>query len=252
MKLIVILLVLLYGIAQAQPTVTGGTITQSNAPGNQTVTSGASYVNPITATQQTRINNWANGVGGIATYNNTVYIDQIAGDNNTVTITQTGTKNRIDMTLNGLGSNNINNNQIGSNYLLNTVTGQFNQVTTNQTQSVGTNYAETIIQGNSNIINHTQTSNNNRILFANISGNNNSVTTTQSGGGQHELTVKLMGNGHTVLVDQSGAAGANKALIDLTNSGGPASVDLQQSGGKTFGIIQSCMNPAGCTTVVRQ
>lgn len=252
MKYVLALLLFAANFAQAQPTVAGGTITQENAPAGQTVTSGATYVNPITPTQQTRINNWANGVGGIAANNNTIYIDQIAGDLNTVSITQTGSKNRVDMILNGLGSNTITNNQTGSNYLLTNVNGQFNQVTTNQTQNVGTNYAETVIQGNSNIINHTQTTNNNRILFATVSGNNNTVTTTQTGGGQHELTVKLNGNGHTVLVDQGGAAGANKALIDLTNSGGSASVDLQQSGGKTFGIIQSCMNPAGCNTVVRQ
>lgn len=241
-----------YSPAPAGPTVTGGTITQTNAPGNQVITSGGSYVSPRTNSEQTRINNWANGIGGIASYNNTLYIEQISGNFNSVIISQTGTKNRIDMTLNGSGSNSIANTQVGNNYFMGNINGMNNQLTTNQTQTVGTNYAETVILGNNNIINHTQNNNNNRILFSTISGNNNTVTSTQSGGGQHELTIKLTGNGHTVLVDQGGAAGANKANIDLTNSGGPASVDLQQSGGKTFGIIQSCTNPAGCTTVIRQ
>lgn len=241
-----------YSPTPAGPTVVGGTITQTNAPANQTITSGGSYVNPITNTEQTRINNWANGAGNIAAYNNTLYIDQVMGNFNNITVTQTGVKNRIDMILNGAGSNTVTNTQTGSNYLMANINGTNNQLITNQTQTVGTNYAETVILGNSNIVNHSQLNNNNRILFSEINGNSNTVTTTQSGGGQHELKIKLTGNGHTVLVDQGGAAGANKASIDLTNGGGPASVDLQQSGGKTFGIIQSCMNPAGCTTVVRQ
>jgi hypothetical protein len=61
----------------------------------------------------------------------------------------------------------------------------------------------------------------------------------------------MTGNGHNVLVNQYGA-NANNAQIDVTNAGGAATVDLEQSGGKSFTLIQSCTNPAGCNTVVKQ
>ena len=84
-----------------------------------------------------------------------------------------------------------------------------------------------------------------------ITGSNNSISAVQEGAGNHYLENKLTGNGNSVLANQSGST-ANKANIDLTNAGGAASVDLQQTGGKSFTIIQSCTNPAGCSTVIRQ
>jgi hypothetical protein len=88
-------------------------------------------------------------------------------------------------------------------------------------------------------------------MFNTINGNNNTVTATQTGTAQHYLETKLTGNGNSVLSDQSGNI-SNKANIDLTNGGGPATLDLQQTGGKFFTIIQTCTNPAGCNTTVRQ
>jgi len=89
------------------------------------------------------------------------------------------------------------------------------------------------------------------LMFNTITGNSNTITAVQEGAGNHYLENKLTGNGNSVLANQSGST-ANKANIDLTNAGGAASVDLQQSGGKSFTIIQSCTNPAGCSTVIRQ
>ena len=88
-------------------------------------------------------------------------------------------------------------------------------------------------------------------MFSTISGNNNTVTSTQTGTAQHYLNVSLTGNGHSVISDQSGNT-SNNASINLTNSGGAASVDLQQTGGKSFNFIQGCANASGCSTVIRQ
>ena len=225
-----------------------GTINQTNAPGNQIVTSGGSSSAGPTTEQQTRYNTWNNGSQASDNY---LYIDQISGDYNTVNVTQSGTKNTMSLGING-GSNTINAEQTGVNYLNALVQGSSNTVTSLQSNTAGSNYQETkIMSGNNNTINVSQKDNGNNLMFNTITGNNNSISAVQEGGGNHYLENKLIGNGNSVLANQSGAAG-NKANIELTNAGGPASVDLQQSGGKSFTIIQGCANPAGCTTVIRQ
>jgi hypothetical protein len=229
------------------PTVSGGTITQTNAPSNQTITSGGSSTAGYTGTQQTRVNTWTNGS---QSHNNMLYIEQTYGSNNNVTITQSGTKNRIDFILGGNG-NTVNTTQTGSNYLKEEIPGWGNSITINQTNTLLTNYAETKIQGNGNTVNHTQNGPGNHVLFSTSTGDINTVNTTQSGTAGHYAETKLTGNFNNVKVDQFGST-QNKANIDLTNAGGPASIDLQQSGGKSFSIIQGCANPAGCTTVIRQ
>ena len=88
-------------------------------------------------------------------------------------------------------------------------------------------------------------------MFTTINGDSNTVDVVQKGTGQHQLTTNLTGNNNSATVVQEGTQ-QNKANIDLTNAGGAATLDLQQSGGKNFTIIQSCTNPAGCSTIVRQ
>ena len=232
----------------AGPTIEGGTITQTNAPANQTITSGGSSSAGPTTAQTTRYNAWNNGSQATDNY---LYIDQVGGNYNTVNITQSGTKNTMDLGING-SSNTVNATQTGQNYLNALVQGNTNAVTSLQTNTSGTNYQETkIMSGNSNTINVTQKDNGNNLMFNTVTGSNNSISAVQEGGGNHYLENKLTGNGNSVLANQLGSTG-NKANIDLTNAGGVASVDLQQSGGKSFTIIQSCTNPAGCNTVIRQ
>jgi len=230
-----------------------GTINQTNAPGDQIVTSGPGSTAGYTGTQQqNRVDNWNNGSG--QNKNNYLYIDQVSGDSNTVSVTQSTTsgKNHTEATFSGAGSNNINITQTGTNYLSLEVNGAYNTVTSQQSNnSTSSNFKETTVIGSNNIINTNQKDNANKIMFTTVTGSNNSVTAVQEGSGNHYLENVLTGNGHTVTVNQSGST-ANNASLNLTNSGGAASVDLQQSGGKSFNLIQSCTNPAGCTTVVRQ
>ena len=231
------------------PTVEGGTITQTNAPADQVVGSGSSYIPPADIdVKQTRVNTWNNGT---QTYNNELYITQTYGTNNNVTITQTGDKNKIEFTLDG-NNNVVNSTQTGRNYLKEEVPGWGNNVTTNQSNTTGgSNYAETKIQGNGNTINHQQSGTGNHVLFSKVTGDINTVNTNQSGSAGHFADVTLTGNNNSALITQSGSS-QNQATIDLTNAGGPASVDLQQTGGKNLTIIQSCANMSGCSTVIRQ
>jgi hypothetical protein len=234
--------------AASGPTVEGGTITQTQAPTNQTITSGGSSTAGPTTDQQTRYNSWKNGTQSV---NNYLYIEQISGNFNNVTVTQSGTKNAMNLGING-SSNTVDATQTGSNYLNGLVQGSSNSVTSLQTNTSGAHYQETkIMTGNNNTINAVQKDNGNSLMFNTITGSNNSITAVQEGAGNHYLENKLTGSGNSVTANQSGST-ANKANIDLTNAGGPASVDIQQSGGKSFTIIQGCTNPAGCTTVIRQ
>lgn len=237
-----------YSGVPAGPTIEGGTITQTNAPTNQTITSGGSSTAGSSNEQQTRYNTWNNGIQATDNY---LYIEQVSGNYNTVNITQSGVKNTMDLGING-SSNTVNATQTGANYLNALVQGNTNAVTSLQTNTSGTHYQETkIMSGNNNTVNVTQKDNGNSLMFNTVTGSNNSISAVQEGAGNHYLENKLTGNGNTVLANQSGATG-NKANIDLTNAGGAASVDLQQTGGKSFTIIQSCVNPAGCSTVIRQ
>ena len=231
------------------PVIEGGTIDLQNGTGTETITSGGSSSAGPTTEQQTRYNTWNNGTQSV---NNYLYIEQVSGDFNTVTVTQSGTKNTASIGLSGTGSHTITATQTGTNYLNALVQGDSNTVTSLQTNTSGTNYQETkIMTGNNNTINVSQKDNGNNLMFNTISGNNNSITAVQEGGGNHYLENKLTGNGNSVIANQSGST-ANKANIDLTNAGGPASIDIQQGGGKSFTLIQGCANPAGCTTVIRQ
>ena len=230
------------------PVIEGGTIDLQNGTGTETITSGGSSSAGPTTEQQTRYNTWNNGSQASDNY---LYIEQVSGDYNIVNVTQSGTKNTMSLGING-GSNTVNAEQTGQNYLNALVQGSSNTVTSLQTNTAGSNYQETkIMSGNNNTINVSQKDNGNNLMFNTITGSNNSISAVQEGGGNHYLENKLTGNGNSVLANQSGAT-ANKANIDLTNAGGAASVDLQQSGGKSFTIIQSCTNPAGCSTVIRQ
>lgn len=224
-----------------------GTLTQTNNPTTDVITSGADSTAGFTGTQQARVNAWT---GSTQAKNNVLYIEQTYGANNQVTITQSGVKNRIDFKLDG-NSNVANTTQTGSNYLKEEIPGWGNNVTINQSNTTLTNYAETKIQGNGNTVNHQQVGPGNHILFSSSAGDINTINSSQSGNVGHYLEVKMTGNWNNVTSTQSGNT-ANKANIDLTNAGGAASVDLQQTGGKNFTIIQSCVNPAGCSTTVRQ
>ena len=192
----------------------------------------------------------------------------IAGDSNSTTIRQNSGsgKNLIDLNVTGTGSNTLNlnqgyltdgtlsGNQLGNNYQKIDVQGNNNTVTTQQNRDVGTvgNYMEHSVIGNFNSITSTQ-SGDNKLLFNSISGNYNTVSTTQSGtGAQHFIDLTLTGPGNTATVNQSGNT-QNKATIVINNLGGPAGINLTQTGGQTYNITTNCVTLGGCgTTTVNQ
>ena len=265
-----------------------GTITQTNAPTGQVITSGGGSSAGLTIDQQSRVDAWnrsvqGQGAGMVVDVNgsgNTLYIEQVGnsnviqgnsgpaatvyGNNNSVRVTQGTTgigQNLIKLDVNGTGNaldikqaRDDAGAQTGTNghYQSIAVGGFGNTVNTQQSNTtMGSQYMETTVYGNGNSVLAKQTDNGNKIMFTTVTGDLNTVTATQKGTGQHQLEVKLTGTGNSATVLQDGPT-ANKANIDLTNAGGPAILDLQQTGGKNFTIQQMCVNPSGCSTSVRQ
>jgi len=241
--------------------------------------------NGPTLPQQTNIDVWTNRT---VTDGNKIYIDQVSGSNNQVTMDQDGNKNltraRIDGSSNtigvrqgtiGLGQNEIKINLTGDSNTLDInqarttqgtaigtnghyqsvdVTGYNNTVTTQQTNTggVGGHYMETTINGNQNSVTARQTDNGNKIMFNTITGNNNTIDAVQKGTGQHYLENKLTGNNNSITAVQEGTT-ANRATLDLTNAGGPASVILNQNGGQNVTVTTTCATAGGCAPVtIRQ
>ena len=194
---------------------------------------------------------------------------------NTITIRQGDTAartghNLIDLAVQGTGSNTLNLNQgtdtagnvtgqdAGYHYQLINVSGYNNAITTQQQSTGGTvgNYLEANVTGNYNTVGITQTGGSaQKQVFSTITGNNNTINATQTGASGHFLDVTLNGNGNSAVVNQSnsGATGANAATINLTNAGGPASVNLTQTGGQVYNILSTCVTVGGCaTTTIKQ
>ena len=193
----------------------------------------------------------------------------ITGSNNQITIRQgdpgtTSGRNIIDLGVTGSG-NILNLNQgtdanglytgldQGGHYQYMYIHGTNNYVTTEQ-QNTSTNaghFASLALTGDLNTVGITQTGNAQKQLFATVTGDSNYLNTTQTGTSAHYLDVKMTGNGNSAIVNQNntGASGANAATINLVNAGGPASVNLTQTGGQTYSISQTCVTAGGCGTI---
>jgi hypothetical protein len=242
-------------------------------------------VGSITTDQQTKVDTWTNKT---IQDGNVIYIQQIGGTDNTVTMDQDGNKNLITLQLQGTnnnitarqgvqgigqnemklnieGNNNVVNlnqardtqgNPVGGNghYLDATIAGWGTSLTVQQTNNggVGGHYNETTIYGNGNNVIAKQLDNGNKIMFLKVDGALNTVDVTQKGTGQHKLDATLTGDRNSVTALQEGNT-ANNATLNLTNNGGPASVILQQNGGQSVNVTTSCSTTGGCAPItVRQ
>jgi len=239
----------------------------------------------ITTTQQSKVDAWTNKT---VTGGNGIYIDQVGGSNNTVTMDQEGGQNKITATLDGstnaitikqgtqgIGQNEIKLGVTGGDNTINisqartdaglgtgtnghyqdvTVNGSNNTLTArqNNTGGVGGHYMETTINGNQNNVTKKQTENGNKIMFTTITGNSNTVEAVQKGTGQHYLESTITGNNNSLSAVQEGSI-TNRATVDMTNAGGPASVIVNQTGGQNVTVTTTCVTSGGCAPItVRQ
>ena len=164
----------------------------------------------------------------------------VNGNSNTINIDQAGllgSPNRVDLFVQGSGNSvklvqgtNAVGTSTSGHYNSTSVTGDNNQIVGKQSNDggLGMQYSNTLVTGDNNTVNTGQYNNGSKTITTNINGNNNTVNASQTGTGQHALSTTLNGNGNSASVLQSGSYAAT-ASITLTNAGGPSSATLVQN-----------------------
>ena len=200
---------------------------------------------------------------------NEIYINQ-AGNNLDLEVQQRSEDNYVSLNSTG-GSNNITIRQgmhedgtidideTGGHEAYWTVTGDGNtvgsaQTDTNRGVGVGApHHLANIVNGDNNVVYHTQMGRQGHDGFVEIQGDDNEVNLYQRGnGGQKWADVVLTGDGHSVDIMQRGTEYA-EAEVDLTNSGGAYNFELTQNVSTTSGtysVTGFCTNAAGCSLSV--
>jgi hypothetical protein len=166
------------------------------------------------------------------TQDSQVYITQI-GNQNTITVDQSGTRNNY-FEYNGNGSNN-------------TITAT--QTGTGATQA---NYIDLTVNGNSNNVNISQQSTGGaKGAFVTIQDNNNSLILQQKDSGSHYAEVSLSGGNKNVDILQQGSA-SHMARVGLT--GLPVDLSLTQTGSTQnfYSINFNCATVGGCAKITVQ
>ena len=158
-----------------------------------------------------------------------VNIEQI-GNQNTVTVDQTGTKN---------------------NYVNYRVNGSSNTATITQSGNASTqvNYVDLSVTGNLNTSTITQTSTGgSKGVFATVSDNSNTLKVQQKDSGNHYAEVNLSGGNKSVDIVQQGSA---SHMTSVALSGQPTSLTLSQSGStqQFYSITHNCATAGGCGTI---
>lgn len=171
------------------------------------------------------------------------------GDDNTVKIYQ------------GMHSNGtIDVDETGGHEAYWTVTGSNNNLSSYQTDENrggggAPHHLANIVNGDSNVVNHTQMGKAGHDGFVEIQGDANTVDLLQRGDSGAKLTdIVLTGDGHTVDVNQLGSNSAI-ATIDLTNSGGAFTLDLDQNvttASDSFSVTGTCVTSGGCSIIINR
>jgi hypothetical protein len=214
---------------------------------------------------------WAAGIVLLlpnVAFSNEIYITQ-SGDNLTLEVQQRSEDNYVSLNSTG-GSNDITIRQgmhedgtvdideEGGHEAYWTITGGSNtvgsaQTDTNRSSGGAAHHLANIVNGDNNVVYHTQMGKQGHDGFVEIQGDDNEVNLYQRGnGGQKWADVVLTGDGHSVDVMQRGTEYAS-ATVDLTNSGGAYDFELTQNvstASGTYSVTGYCTNAAGCSLSV--
>jgi hypothetical protein len=203
---------------------TGGT-TSGTAGGYSAAPPAPTYTANITAAQQARVTAFQTRT----VVNNTIYIDQV-GDNNTLSVTQSGRANEVR----GIGQQAAQ------------IQGSSNSVTIRQgdLDTTGKNSLELRVIGGNNVLNLNQSvtatgastnSSNNHYQSVDVAGSYNAVTTQQNnngGVGGHYMETTITGNTNTLNATQTN--NGNKTLFNtITGNNNTVSV-VQKDGGQHY------------------
>lgn len=161
---------------------------------------------------------------------NSVYITQATGTNNSVTVSQSG-HNNFDLSL--VGNNNL--------------------IYVTQSNTTSVNNVNLTVNGNNDSITLSQLTGG-KTANVTINGNYNTISETQKGTGSHISTITLVGNDNNIDILQQGSS-KQTLTLNLTNAGGPNIISTSQNGNEgshTYSLTQTCSNPVGCRATVRQ
>jgi len=163
------------------------------------------------------------------TYDSQVYIEQL-GNQNTITVSQTGTRN---------------------NYVKYYGNGSSNDITITQSGNINTqvNYVDLSVVGNSNNVTlEQQSTGGGKGIFATVNNNNNTLLIQQKDSGSHYADVNLSGGSKNVDILQQGSA---PHMAKVTLSGTPTDLSLSQSGSTQnfYSINFNCATVGGCAKI---
>jgi hypothetical protein len=202
---------------------------------------------------------------------NEIYVTQ-SGDNldlevqqrsedNYVSLNSTGPNNTITIRQGMHDDGTIDLDETGGHEAYWTVNGDGNTVASYQTDTNrgggggAAHHLANIINGDSNTVEHIQMGKAGHDGFIEIDGDDNTVDLYQRGnGGQKWADIVLTGDGHSVDVNQRGSNSAS-AAIDLTNSGGAYTLDLDQNvttSADSYSITGICATFNGCSVTINR
>ena len=201
-------------------------------------------------------NNLIAGTGSTTTnYENA----EITGSNNVTTLNQNGTNNVMlfditgnynDTTVDQGGTTGSDDNRAEFN-----INGGFNttSITQNHANGIGTNghFVALDLDGDDNNVLTSQLNDGDKKAFLSVQGDDNDIDLYQQGSGSHYAEISV-GNDQTIDVTQDGSGNHNASI---SMSGYTSGLDLTQdsSTGKTYSIMQNCLNANGCgTTTITQ
>ena len=188
---------------------------------------------------------------------------QQRSEDNYVSLNSTGGSNDITIRQGMHDDGTVDLDETGGHEAYWWVTGGSNTVASYQTDENrgggggAAHHLANIVNGDNNVVEHTQRGKAGHDGFIEIQGDDNNVTLEQRGnGGQQWADIVLTGDGHTVDASQRGTM-AHSFEVDLTNSGGAYSVTSNQTTNntatsKTYSLTGICTNTAGCAITVSQ
>jgi len=158
-----------------------------------------------------------------------VFIEQI-GNQNTISVVQSGTRNNYVNYYGNGSSNNVSITQSGN-------------------SSTVVNYIDLSVTGNSNTVDLTQQSTGGgKGIFATVNNSGNSLAVLQKDSGSHYAEINLTGGNKSVNLTQQGSAGH---MANISLSGNPTGLTLTQSGStqQFYSIQHNCTTAGGCAAI---
>jgi hypothetical protein len=204
-----------------------------------------------------------NLIAGTSTTAGSVADANIAGDWNTVTLSQghiagISSDNVMLFDLNGdhntltveQGNSTVDT---GGHRAKLDIDGSYNDIGVYQYNSglLGAHFANVAVTGSDNSITAHQRDDGDKMLYVNITGSNSTLTVNQNDSGEHFLDVTL-GSNQTLSVTQEGS-GDHAATVNMSGHASGLTLNQNSVTDQNYYLYQNCTNQNGCgTTTVNQ